>query len=204
MTKNLDNIRLNHIGVDYGSKLAGTTAAATLQDGELHVWQSSRGQDADEWLLRLLLERKPATVYLDAPLTLPKVYTQDAYTSDADFFYRQADREVQAMSPMFIGGLTARAIKLRTQLAAKGIAVLETYPSQTNKLLLPHMQGYKKDPAALPAYAEALQGLIDFTITTPPQNWHQIDALLCWISGYRHHNKKALLYGDAREGRIIV
>jgi uncharacterized protein len=194
----------HHLGVDYGSKLAGTTTAAMVQQGKLQVWQSEKGKDADEWLRDLVLRLKPQVVYIDAPLTLPKVYSMEAYTPDSDFFYRQADREVQAMSPMFIGGLTARAIRLRTQLAASGIALLETYPAEAVQLLLPQLQGYKKDPAALPAYAEMLQGLLPYNFQQPLQNWHQLDAILAWLSGYRHSHGKSILYGDAREGRIIV
>lgn len=192
------------MGVDYGSKLAGTTAAAMVQAGQLQVWQSARGQDADVFLQQLIREQKPATIFIDAPLTLPKVYAQAPYTSNSDFFYRACDREVQAMSPMFIGGLTARAIKLRTILAEQGISVLETYPAQLAHVILPNEKGYKKDLAALPVIAQLLQDHIPYTFAKPPQDWHQFDALLAWCSGYRHLSGLAILYGDAKEGRIIV
>ncbi len=193
------------MGVDYGSKLAGTTAAAMVENEQLHVWQSARGQDADEFLLKLIQDKRPNTVFIDAPLTLPKVYSQLPYTSGADFFYRTCDREVQAMSPMFIGGLTARAIKLRTILSEQGIALLETYPSQLAHVLLPDEKGYKKDLATLPVIAQLLQDQIrPISFAQPPQDWHQFDALLAWYSGYRHHSGEAILYGDAQEGRIIV
>ncbi|MBB6611950.1 DUF429 domain-containing protein [Pontibacter sp. Tf4] len=192
------------MGVDYGAKLAGTTAAAMLQHGTLHLKQSHRGQDADDFLLQLIQEQKPAIVFMDAPLTLPKVYSQSPYTSGSDFFYRTCDREVQAMSPLFIGGLTARAIRLRTIAAERGISMLETYPSQLAHLLLPHNRGYKKDPAALPEFTRLLQQQLPFALARQPENWHQFDALLAWLSGYRHLNGQAILYGDAHEGRIIV
>ena len=192
------------MGVDYGAKLAGTTAAAMVVAGSLQVRQSPRGQDADVWLQHLIREWQPAVVYLDAPLTLPKVYSLPHYLPDADFFYREADREVQAMSPMFLGGLTARAIRLRTQLAARGVAVLETYPSQLAMLLFPELHGYKKDLAKLPAFTGALQGQLIHELKESPQSWHQFDALLAWLSGYRHSQGQSLLYGDPREGRIIV
>ncbi|WP_162052381.1 DUF429 domain-containing protein [Pontibacter pamirensis] len=196
--------RLQHMGVDYGAKQSGTTAAAMLVQGHLQVWQSAKGQDADRWLLELVQELQPNVIYLDAPLTLPKVYTQSTHSPTSDYFYRQADRELQAMSPMFIGGLTARAIKLRFQLAEKGIAVLETYPSALIRQLLPQLPGYKKSLAALPHFSEALQGLLQYNSIKTPQNWHQLDALLAWFSGYRHQLGQSLLYGDAREGRVIV
>ncbi len=192
------------MGIDFGAKLAGTTAVAMVRDGALRLWQSEKGKDADSWLLYLIAELQPKVIFLDAPLSLPKVYAREAFTTASDFFYRQADREVQAMSPMFIGGLTARAIKLRTQLAAQGIAVLETYPSQANRLLFPHLQGYKKSLAALPTYAGALQGLLSCPLPIPPANWHQVDAILAWNSSYRHLHHQAILYGDPKEGVVIV
>ncbi|RDV16467.1 DUF429 domain-containing protein [Pontibacter diazotrophicus] len=195
---------LQHMGVDYGAKQAGTTAAAMLLHGQLQVWQSAKGQDADKWLIDLLQKLQPKVLYVDAPLTLPKVYTQANHSPTSDYFYRQADRELQAMSPMFIGGLTARAIKLRVQLAEKGVAVLETYPSALVRQLLPQLPNYKKGLAALPEFAEVLQGLLQYKLLEIPQNWHQFDALLAWFSGYRHQVGQSLLYGDAREGRVII
>lgn len=193
-----------HMGIDYGAKLAGTTTVAMAMAQQLQVWQSEQGQDADLFILNIINQLKPKVLFIDAPLTLPAVYTQTPATPAADFFYRAADREVQAMSPMFIGGLTARAIKLRTQLAAQGIGMLETYPTQLVRLLLPELPGYKKSAAALPVFAEALQHLLPYTSKEPPQSWHQLDSLLAWYSGYRHLLGQAQLYGEATEGRIIV
>lgn len=192
------------MGVDYGAKLAGTTAVAMLVQGELRVWQSPAGQDADKWLRELVLLQQAKVVYIDAPLSLPAIYGGATHTTTPDYFYRQADRELQAMSPMFIGGLTARAIQLRAQLALEGVAALETYPSALVSLLLPELQGYKQEPAALPAFAAALQGLLPVQLQEQPRSWHHFDAVLAWFSGYRHSNGQSELYGDAREGRIIV
>ncbi|MCC9137768.1 hypothetical protein ACFSKU_02330 [Pontibacter silvestris] len=193
-----------HMGLDYGSQLAGTTAAAMLVEGQVQIWQSKKGQNADDWLLNLVQEVKPKLIYIDAPLTLPAVYSQTPLTVKADFFYRVCDREVKAMSPMIIGGLTARAIKLRTQLATAGVATLETYPTQLKHLLFPHLENYKKDLKYLTEFTEALEGMINFKINIPPANWHQLDAMLAWYSGCRHLQKQSVLYGDATEGRIIV
>ncbi|TPE43235.1 DUF429 domain-containing protein [Pontibacter mangrovi] len=195
----------SHIGVDFSEKLSGNTAVAMEEDGQLRVWQCERKADADAWLLKLIREKRPKAVFIDAPLTLPKVYTDQAAASpEADFFFRKADREVQAMSPMFLGGMTARAMKLRTQLAAEGVAVLETYPSQACRFLLPQLSGYKKGLEGIDAYAHALQEVSHVKLQQMPTNWHQVDAILCWLSGKRHLNGKSVLYGDATEGRIIV
>lgn len=194
----------NHLGVDFGSKLAGTTAAAMVQQGQLQVWQCEKRNDADAWLQELVRQQRPNAIYIDAPLTLPKVYGFAVPSPAADFFYRQADREVQAMSPMFLGGLTARAMRLRAQLASQGIAMLETYPAEAARLLLPQLQGYKQDPSVIPDYAAALQRILKYKLHTIPENWHQVDAILCWLSGHRHQQQQSILYGDPYEGRIIV
>lgn len=40
------------MGIDFGAKLAGTTAVAMVRDGALRLWQSEKGKDADSWLDR--------------------------------------------------------------------------------------------------------------------------------------------------------
>jgi predicted nuclease with RNAse H fold len=116
-------------GIDYGSKLAGTTAVAWLDTvtQAIAITCSLKGKDADVFLYDCLVKLNPACVFIDAPLSLPGVYSLGgAYT---DHFFRQADKQLQAMSPMFLGGLTARAIKLKKELNAISVPVFETYPA---------------------------------------------------------------------------
>jgi hypothetical protein len=37
-----------------------------------------------------------------------------------------------------------------------------------------------------------------------PKNWHEFDALLAWIGGYRSFHQNNVLYGEAQEGLIYV
>ena len=37
-----------------------------------------------------------------------------------------------------------------------------------------------------------------------PENWHQVDAALAWLSGWRHLNNTAEIYGEEKEGLIYV
>lgn len=138
-----------HIGLDYGAKQADTTAVAKLQQNELLVWQSKTGLNADAWLLVLISELRPDLVFIDAPLSLPAVYGKLPASPLADYFYRTCDRQLQAMSPMFVGGLTARAIRLTAQLTTQGIRVIETYPAGLYRLLFPTVEGSKKIPVPL-------------------------------------------------------
>lgn len=41
------------LGIDYGSKMRGTTAVACEKDGMLQTALSVKGKDADRWLLIL-------------------------------------------------------------------------------------------------------------------------------------------------------
>lgn len=184
-----------HIALDYGSKLAGTTAVCFEKNKRLHLLQSAKKQDADEWLRRLIAEKKPDAVYIDAPLSLPGIYRGEG----CDYFYRAADRALGAMSPMFLGGLTARAMQLRAGFPE--LPFYEIYPAQLVRTLFPGTFFYKKD---LPTFFEKLAERLPFSFENEPANWHQADAALAWLSGWRHGNGEALAFGEAGEGVIWV
>ncbi|MDZ4682547.1 MAG: DUF429 domain-containing protein [Saprospiraceae bacterium] len=188
-------------GIDYGAKLAGTTAVAWIQDGSLQFVSSSKGKDADAFLLSWAKEYQPARLFLDAPLSLPGKYRGLADCDD--YFYRLADKELHAMSPMFLGGLTARAMKLTACLQAEGAEVIETYPGHLARLLDLAALGYKKNKANLPTVAAALSRLLSCTIPDLP-DWHHIDAVLALLSGSRHQQGIAHTFGRVEEGVIVV
>ena len=95
-----------HFGIDYGSKLAGTTVITYDIDRVLYQLQSDKKSDADKFVLNHVTDLKPDAIYLDAPLSLPKAY----FGEGDDFFYRKGDKELRAMSPMFLGGLCRKKI----------------------------------------------------------------------------------------------
>lgn len=190
-------------GVDYGSKMAGTTVIAWAEHGKLFLAQSTKKKDADQWLKQWVAAHQPEQLYLDAPLSLPGVYAQPQ--KYADYFYRAGDKAVQAMSPMFLGGLTARAMRLSHELQTKGCTTQEVYPGQLSKLIGLERSRYKKDKSYLDsATAAILSQLPGYRLEGAPTNWHQVDALLAFCSGYRHQNGQAKVYGTAAEGQIIV
>lgn len=167
------------------------------------VWrQSEKKKDADAFLIALIEELKPSSVFIDAPLSLPLAYTD---STKGEFFYRACDRELRAMSPMFLGGLTARAMKLKYYFSGRSIPqFFETYPAGTvrqNDKLLPLYQKKSKD--ILP-FQKALLGYIPFAISADFENWHQVDAVLAWWTGYRYLRGEANLIGDAEEGIIVI
>jgi predicted nuclease with RNAse H fold len=191
------------IGVDYGSKLSGTTVIARLDGEQWQFVQSDKKKDADTFLLNWIKEHQPEQVFLDAPLSLPKVYQNPE--QDGDFFYREADRKLGAMSPLFLGGLTARAMRLAQQLRRMGIEVKEAYPGGLARQLNLHTAGYKKEWSTLPhLLAQLNKGLPAPVPVDLIANWHAFDALLAWIIGFRTSKGKNLTFGDPGEGEIFI
>ena len=190
--------------IDYGSKLAGTTVVVSgdpAASEPLTFTASAKKQDADAMIADLLLPHDTAEVLLDAPLSLPGVYRQ--LPGFNDFHLRRGDRELGAMSPMFLGGLTARAMRLADE--NKHCTWHETYPAaQAKRLELPKDR-YKKNADALPELvaqlAENLKSPFD---PEEIKSWHHFDALLAWLAAERHAHGEAESHGDPAEGAILI
>lgn len=197
------NKHLHLAGIDYGSKIAGTTVIMFLENGKLSHFQSEKKKDADEFLYQHLVDRKPDTIFIDAPLSLPGVYTDSKQYSN--YFYRKADSDLKAMSPMFLGGLTARAMKLKARLANENVHLQETYPAALARHLDLKELSYKKDLKKISPILEKLNAQFsDLPISLLNlTNWHQVDALLALISAWRFVNKNHKELGDKEEGLIV-
>ena len=191
-----------HFGIDYGSKLAGTTVITYNIDGVLYQKSSKKKEDADAMIIKLVNEQMPRAIYIDAPLSLPKAY----FGKGDDYFYRAADRELKAMSPMFLGGLTARAIKIKAFIESLQIEIFETYPGGLVRSIPELKQNYsKKDALMIPKILDQTKRLLgDVLIFEAPKNIHQIDSLLAWYSGLRHQKGRAKEFGDIEEGLVII
>ena len=164
---------------------------------------SKHQEDADKFISELLLVLKPELVFLDAPLSLPGKYV-DREQYD-DYFYRAADKELGAMSPMFLGGLTARAMKLRDYLEKAGMKVFETYPSYKAKLLELPKDKYKKDEKHILELAQSVAKKFEININFDQiENWHYFDALLAFVAGVRYVKNNHQIFGNEKEGLIVV
>ncbi|MDC1069063.1 hypothetical protein OAQ99_07880 [Candidatus Kapabacteria bacterium] len=183
---------LTHIGIDFGSKLAGTTAVSFLLDGKINIRQSQKKKDADLFLKNIIEELKPTKVFIDAPLSLPGVYFDNSKFSN--YFYRKCDIEAKAMSPMFFGGLTARAIKIKDKYP--NIEFYETYPKKASTNILGNE--YKKMKVDEIKTIFSNQKLV---FSNQLLNFHQIDSVLCWIVGNNFINGIKNTIGD-EEGEI--
>jgi len=186
------------IGIDFGARTAGTTVVCHRKRGLFHFQRCGKGEDADAWLEECVQRMAPRAIYIDAPLSLPGAY----FGRGGDHFFRKADRMAGGMSPMFLGGLTARAMRLAERWRSQGTEVFEVYPAG----LIRHEWDYLKIPSgkAIPRHKLRLMAG-QFTLPPPePKDRHEADAWLCWLSGYRHRNGQATKLGDEQEGTIIV
>jgi hypothetical protein len=187
---------MDHAGIDFGSKRSGKTAICLRREEEWIIRQSIKDHDADAFLQAVVQEYDIPSLFIDAPLSLPAIYKSG---KGSDYFYRAADRAASAMSPMFLGGLTARAIQNRDLWVSQLRTVFEAYPGGLVKEL-DLKPWYKKD---LIEFINSLQPHLPFPLPVP-ENWHQMDALLAWITGYRKALDLHKTLGEAPEGLIYI
>lgn len=188
-----------HLGIDYGSKLAGTTAICYQEGEALTIVQSEKKQDADRFINKTVESLNPSQIFIDAPLSLPSAY----FGSGDDYFYRDCDRLLKAMSPMFLGGLTARAIKLTSAFESNNISCYEAYPAALVKNIEGLSKNYNKKSMVNTSIIKILESLIGLEIKSIG-NWHQIDSVLCWYTGKRFASDEAKMIGNKEEGQIFV
>ena len=193
------------IGIDFGAKLAGTTVIARMYDhNKVDFFASAKKQDADQFIVDFIGANEDVWLaYIDAPLSLPKIYSQGG--GEGNYFYREADVATGAMSPMFLGGLTARAMKLSVELTKLGVKVVETYPSKLADVLKLKGKEYKTGRPQIAALCEELKEVSGFMFDNEQvETWHHFDALLCLYSAKRHEIQASMVFGDANEGTITV
>lgn len=188
--------KLTHIGIDFGGKLNGTTVICYLKNRRLTFLQSTKKTDASEMIKDFVHEYRPGMVFIDVPLSLPGVYR--GLKGCSDYMYRQSDRELDAMSPMFLGGFTARGIELKDYLESLGIQVFETYPADIKKIC-----GIAKDTPLEESYSLFSQ-YIKLPPSDTPANNHQLDALACWTGGAAYLKNKHRFAGNPKEGLILT
>jgi len=189
-------------GVDYGAKLSGNTAVAILKKGKVELFKTKVKENADDFIVEVLTKHQVKMVFIDAPLSLPRSYQGIKEETVPEFFYRQCDKETGAMSPLFLGGLTARAIALKYLLNQKGIEVYETYPSYLCRLL--NIERVKTADGVFEMFHRIKNELNGLFGNIEPQTIHEIDALLALYSAIRFCQQQHVVLGDASEGEILV
>ncbi len=192
---------MRYAGVDYGNKISGTTVLVYVLNNQILFSQCEKKKDADVFLMTELVRLNCTHIFIDAPLSLPGALNNPATTDD--YFFRPCDRELKAMSPMFIGGLTARAIQLRHRLEKWGAALYEVHPSSFARHNNFAAIGYKETVKNIPAVMNALVPfLAPFELKDNLTNWHQVDALMCFIIGKKYFNNSVSSAGSIEQGII--
>jgi len=105
---------------------------------------------------------------------------------------------------MFLGGLTARAMKLAFYLKNFNISCHEVYPAAFVKVNPDiHLLYNKKDRSSLKKTVDMLMKELPVKLNASPDNYHQLDSIICWYIGYRHLSGIANVCGDSKEGVIL-
>lgn len=182
------------VGIDYGAQTSGNTVIAHKEEHRVHLIQIPQKKHTDTWLQAQLVDLKSDVVYLDAPLSLPLAFSG----LGDNFHYRKCDQLTKAMSPLFLGGLTARAMQLKHDLSS--LIFHEVYPAffQSERIGSLH---YKNN---MDLFLDDLHKTHPFQLQHSPDNWHQVDALIALLIGQRHQQKKHREVGNPQEGIIII
>lgn len=186
------------VGIDFGARSSGNTVVCVREKQGYRFHRSPEGGDGDAWLNDLISELRPGSIYIDAPLSLPAAY----FNRGNDYAFRLADRLAGGMSPMFLGGLTARAMALADAWRKAGISVHEAYPSALIRHAWESLD--IKPRVAIPR--SKLRIMAGMVLLPPPSpaDRHEADAWLCWVIGHRHQRGEAKAFGNAEEGVILV
>ncbi len=192
-------------GIDYGSKLSGNTVIAVCAQGEILFLDVKKGVDADQFILHASEHFKPSVIFIDAPLSLPGIYAK--LPDCNNYHFRKADLQLKAMSPMFLGGLAARAIELKEKLIRRGVKVHETYPRIIASRLNLKSNGYKGSRLGLKdckkEIVKHLPQNIDLDVDDI-KNWHYFDSLLALMSAINFCSGNHDIFGDPNEGEIYI
>jgi len=189
------------IGIDFGAQLAGTTCCSVKHIGTntVTILTSTKGKSADAFIYDCVKQFTPVLIGIDAPLSLPLFYKNPQRYSDNN--YRFCDRELSAMSPMFLGGLTSRAMKIRYELERQNIQCIEVYPKAFVKKQSLDSLGYKAAKENIQNCVEALMKIVDVTVNESLSTWHEFDSLVALAITERYYTNNADSVGD-EEGYI--
>jgi predicted nuclease with RNAse H fold len=186
------------IGIDLGARSSGNTVVCRRERGLFVFERPLQGNDGDAWLEERITDLRPDAIYIDAPLSLPGAY----FGRGADHFFRAADLQARGMSPMFLGGLTARAIRFAQRWRDAGIAVHEVYPAALIRQAWEHL--HIAPGKAIPRHKLRLMAGMCSLPPPSPADRHEADAWLCWVIGHRHRAGKAKVFGAPDEGLILA
>ena len=159
----------------------------------------------DQEVLRLTSEAMPSVVSIDAPLFLPK--GRESLEKPGPPHFRECDKELLRMHirffPISLGPmrmLTARGMRLRAALEARGFEVIESFPGAIQDILgMPRKQkGLRDLEGALRRYGIGLR--------RPEGGFSgdELDAVTSALVGLMYRNGEYRAIGDPEEGLMIL
>jgi uncharacterized protein len=188
------------IGIDLAGVESRPTGFCTMQE-DLRARTSLLY--TDEEILRETFDGQPDVVMIDAPLALPR--GRESLEQRSNIHLRDCDRALIKMGikffPLTIGPmrlLTARGMRLRTQLAEKGWPVFESYP------------GGAQDILGIPRKGKGLKGLrkglksAGITGLRDDISGDELDAATCALVGIMYLKGNYMVIGDPMEMLIIL
>lgn len=190
-------------GIDYGKKRSGNTVICERRGKEVRFFQAEKNKDADRFILDRIQESPPDRIFMDAPLSLPGAFYDESRYDN--FFFRQCDQQIGGMSPMFLGGLTARAIRLKSIVSGMDIPMMEAYPGGLARQLKLKDYGYRRGKEKLGECAGIIMESAQLDVDTNLiLSWHHIDALLALVTAIRHEQGLSYTYGNPDEGLVYI
>jgi predicted nuclease with RNAse H fold len=172
---------------------------------------------ADEGLIALAEEHRPALVAIDAPLSLPLglcCLEESCACRPVSFGKgRQCEQELSALGigcyyttkRSIIKGMVYRAIALKEKLEGRGIAVIEIYPYASRRRLFGKLPR-KTTVAGRRAFQEKLRCLIPAipTLQESSLSHDALDALLAAYTGVLYIKGQTRALGDPAEGLLHI
>lgn len=207
-SSNIAKQLMSHLmfGIAYGSKLSGNTVISIMKNNKIYFLDVDENVDCDEFILNAARHFKPEIVYINAPLSVPAVYK--CVNGFKDHQFRKADKELCSISPMIIGGVTARAIELKEKLEAElETKVYETCSKSQAKNYCLDQHGYKKNGLHLVSCRNHIGAQLSKKVMfdcTDVKTWNHLDAFLSLITAMRFVMGMANSHGDPDEGLIYV
>jgi len=159
----------------------------------------------DQDILGRTSEMMPGVVSIDAPLFLPK--GRESLEKPGPPHFRECDKELLRMHirffPISLGPmrmLTARGMRLRAVLEARGFEVIESFPGAIQDLL-----GMPRKQKGLPELERALRQYgVGLGQRKGGFSGDELDAVTSALVGLMYRNGEYRTIGDPEEGLMIL
>ena len=204
---------MEFLGIDLTSSPERPSAFAILD--EVPCLTSHGSFAADEELLELAAQRKPALIAIDAPLGLPWGLhcLEDNCVCEPllDYAGRAAEQMLArrgigcffTTKRSIIKAMVYRGIRLSKLLAREGHTVIEVYPYATRRILFGDVQPRKQTAAGLAFLQQRLTPRVQ-GVDGLEMNHDLGDALLASFTAHLHHRGQTETLGIPEEGCIVI